>query len=121
MARLVGDPEKAFGGRLTVGEREFPAEAIELPGWWQQLLGAQRREARRVLSELVVARGLMPQLMKVRNGGQWTPDERRELMLCLRRVARVSPYLLILLLPGSLLILPAYAWWLDRRRLTRQD
>lgn len=121
MAGLAGDPEKAFGGWLTVGKREFPLEAIDLPGWWQQLLGAQRREARRILGELLVARGLMPQLMKVRNGGQWTPEERRELVVCLRRVARVSPYLLILLMPGSLLVLPVYAWWLDRRRLTRQD
>ena len=32
------------------------------------------------------------------------------------RLSRLSPYLLLLLLPGSALFLPVYAWWLDRRR-----
>ncbi len=33
----------------------------------------------------------------------------------------LSPYLIALLLPGSVLLLPIYAWWLDRRRLKRGD
>ena len=36
-------------------------------------------------------------------------------------LAHLSPYLVLLLLPGSALILPAYAWWLDRRRIKRRD
>ncbi|MCK6389975.1 MAG: hypothetical protein L6Q40_02980 [Azonexus sp.] len=95
--------------------------ALALPAWWQQFSSAQRREVRRVIGELVAARGLMPQLMKVRNGDTWTPEERLALRDGLRRLAKVSPYLLVLLMPGSLLILPAYAWWLDRRRISRQD
>lgn len=64
---------------------------------------------------------MMPLLMKARNGGQWTAAEKEELLAHLRRMAHLSPYLLFLLLPGSMLLLPIYAWWLDRRRQQRQD
>jgi len=97
-----------------------PVEAV-VPGWWRQLLSSQRREVRHVLSELLVMRGMMPLLMKARNGGQWTPAEKEEIVGHLRRMAHLSPYLLVLMLPGSVFLLPAYAWWLDRRRLNRQD
>lgn len=92
---------------------------LAIPGWWQQLLASQRREIRRVLGELLSMRGLMPLLMKTRNGGQWTLQERNELLEHLRRLSHLSPYLLLLLLPGSALLLPLYAWWLDRRRIKR--
>lgn len=97
-----------------------PPESL-LPGWWQQVLSSQRRETRRVLAELLATRGMMPLLMKARNGGQWTPAERDELFGHLRRMAHLSPYLIALAMPGSILFLPAYAWWLDRRRLRRLD
>lgn len=76
----------------------------------------QKREAKHVIAELLAVRGLMPLLMKPRNGDRWTPAERTELLSQLRRLSRLSPYLLFLLVPGSALLLPAYAWWLDRRR-----
>lgn len=95
--------------------------AAVLPGWWQQMLSSQRREVRRVVAELMVTRGLMPLLMKSRNGGSWTSAEKIELLGHLRRMAHLSPYLIALVLPGSLLILPVYAWWLDRRRLNRRN
>jgi hypothetical protein len=28
----------------------------------------------------------------------------------------VSPYLAVMVMPGSFIVLPALAWWLDRRR-----
>jgi hypothetical protein len=95
--------------------------AVTMPVWWQQFFSSQRREVRRVLSEVMLARGLMPLLMKVRNGGHWTPAEKEEILGHLRRLAHLSPYLVALLLPGSMLLLPAYAWWLDRRRLKRGE
>jgi hypothetical protein len=97
-----------------------PLNAV-VPGWWQQLLSAQRREIRRILAEVLVMRGMMPLLMKARNGGHWTLEEKEEIISHLRRMAHLSPYLLVLMLPGSVFLLPAYAWWLDRRRLNRQD
>ena len=93
--------------------------AAGLPAWWKQLLVSQRRETQRILGELMATRGLMPLLMKARNGGQWTPAEREEILAHMRRMAHLSPYLVGLMLPGSIFLLPAYAWWLDRRRLRR--
>jgi hypothetical protein len=85
------------------------------------MVSSQRREARRILAELMATRGIMPLLMKARNGERWTLAEKDELLTHLRRMAHLSPYLIALLLPGSVLLLPIYAWWLDRRRLRRGD
>jgi hypothetical protein len=82
---------------------------------------SQRREVCRILRELASARGIMPLLMKARNGNQWSAEEKVEILGHLRRMAHLSPYLIVLILPGSILLLPAYAWWLDRRRLRRGD
>jgi len=89
--------------------------AAPIPGFWRQLLASQRREGKRFVLELLQVRGLLPLLMKHRNGGVWTDSERADLLHQLRRLSRLSPYLLLLLLPGSALFLPLYAWWLDRR------
>lgn len=86
------------------------------PGLVQRFLEAQQRERDVLLSEFVKVRGLMPLLMKHRNGDRWSRAERAELQVQLRALAHLSPYLLILLLPGSFAMLPFYAWWLDRRR-----
>ena len=81
-----------------------------------RMLDAQRSQARQFAADVVRMRGLMPLLMKHRNGGIWTNEEKNELLHQMRILSRVSPYLIFLLLPGSALLLPAYAWWLDRRR-----
>lgn len=88
-------------------------------GVWYQLRAAQDRERRQITAELVTVRGLMPLLMKRRNGGQWSREERVALRQNLQAMAHLSPYLVLMLLPGSLLLLPVMAWWLDRRRLRR--
>lgn len=100
---------------------ELPPQELALPAWWRQMISSQRREARRILAELMATRGIMPLLMKARNGERWTLAEKDELLTHLRRMAHLSPYLIALLLPGSVLLLPIYAWWLDRRRLRRGD
>lgn len=92
-----------------------------LSGWWRQIVSSQQREASRILSELMATRGVMPLLMKARNGESWSAAEKAQLLAHLRRMAKLSPYLIALLLPGSVLLLPVYAWWLDRRRLKRGD
>lgn len=85
----------------------------------KRMLASQKSQARQFVADLVRMRGLMPLLMKHRNGGVWTVEEKNELLQQMRILSRVSPYLLFLLLPGSALLLPAYAWWLDRRRNAR--
>jgi len=85
----------------------------------RQMLEAQQRERRQITAELAKVKGLMPLLMKRRNGGDWTADERRLLIEQLDALAHLSPYLVLLALPGSVVMLPVLAWWLDRRRLRR--
>ena len=58
----------------------------------------------------------MPLLMKQRNGDRWTTDERQELKDQLNALSQISPYLVTLAMPGSMLMLPVLAWGLDRRR-----
>ena len=74
------------------------------------------REKEHVLSEMLQIKGLVPLLMKPRNRLQWTIEDRAELKQQMQRIVRLSPYLAIIALPGSFLLLPALAWWLDRRR-----
>lgn len=69
--------------------------------------------------ELAQARGLLPILMKHRNGGQWSKEERELLLRDLRALSNLSPYLIPILMPGGVLMLPLFAWWLDRRRKER--
>ena len=83
------------------------------------MLASQKRQSKEFLADVVRMRGLMPLLMKNRNGGAWTYAEKAELLTQLRILSRISPYLLFLLLPGSALLLPVYAWWLDHRRKPR--
>lgn len=86
---------------------------------FRRFVSTQKREARHVVTELLAVRGLMPLLMKSRNGNNWSAEEKAELIIQLRRLSRLSPYLFFLVVPGSALMLPAYAWWLDRRRDVR--
>jgi len=72
-----------------------------------------------VVAEMVRIHGLMPLLMRHRNGGRWTREERAELHEQMRALAHLSPYLFVLVLPGSFVALPLLAWWLDRRRRHR--
>jgi len=74
------------------------------------------RERRYLLSEMAQVRGLMPLLMKRRNHLPWTLAERAELRGHLRRLSVISPYLMCFVMPGGFALLPALAWWLDRRR-----
>ena len=74
------------------------------------------RQKRQLLSEFVQVKGLMPLLMKPRNKQQWTPQDRRELVLHLKSLSRVSAYIALLVMPGGFALLPVMAWWLDRRR-----
>jgi hypothetical protein len=85
------------------------------------MLEAQQRERRQITAELVKVRGLMPLLMRRRNGGHWSVAERHELIEQFHALAHLSPYLVILALPGSFMALPVLAWWLDRRRQNRAD
>lgn len=81
----------------------------------------QQRQRAELLEEMTEIRGLMPLLMKPRNGFHWSSQDRRLIRKQLRSLARLSPFAAVLLLPGGLLFLPLLSWWLDRRRLQRKE
>ena len=87
-------------------------------GLREALNGPLQRERQRIRAELSV-QGLLPLLMKVRNGVGWTRDEQIQLWHHIRQIASLSPYVIVLLAPGSMVLLPVVAWWLDRRRVLR--
>lgn len=74
-----------------------------------------------IRNELSQASGLIPILMKRRNGEKWSAEERAILLRDLRTLSNLSPYLIPLLMPGGILMLPLLAWWMDRRRKGRNN
>ena len=77
------------------------------------------RERKFLLSEMSQVRGLMPVLMKRRNKQQWSAEDLAEIRAQVRRISKLSPYLVIIVMPGGFAVLPVLAWWLDRRRNRR--
>ena len=77
------------------------------------------RERKFLLAEMSQVRGLMPVLMKRRNKQQWSPEDRAEIRAQLKRISKLSPYLVVIVMPGGFAALPVLAWWLDRRRARR--
>jgi len=84
-------------------------------------LSPLQRERDRIRAEILGIHGLMPLLMKQRNGLHWTAEDRAQLSHHLRHLTALSPYLVVFLAPGSFVLFPVVAWWLDRRRLRRRD
>ena len=74
----------------------------------------------RMHGRLAGVESLVGVLMKRRNGQPWSRDERAFLQAELRTLARWVPALLLFLLPGSVVLLPLYAWLLDRRKGERE-
>ncbi len=97
----------------------YQAKMPAAPVWFLSLLAGNNREKDRLRAELGQIKGAVQLLMKQRNGGKWTPQERQQLKDILRSVSSVSPYLLVWIIPGSIFILPFLAWHLDTRRKRR--
>ena len=94
----------------------FQAKMKNAPEWFCSFVASNTREKRRFRDELVQMKGAWPLLMKQRNGGKWTPEEKVELKTMVRSASSVSPYLFIWAVPGSMLMLPFLAWFLDKQR-----
>ena len=77
------------------------------------------RERRFLLGEMSQVRGLMPVLMRRRNKQKWSQEELAEIRAQLKRLSKLSPYLVVIVMPGGFAVLPVLAWWLDRRRQRR--
>ncbi|HEX9719534.1 MAG TPA: hypothetical protein VGA59_07355 [Ramlibacter sp.] len=97
----------------------FQAKMKRAPVWFCSFLAGNSREKLRLRDELALMKGAWPLLMKQRNGGKWTPEEKVQLKAMIRSASSVSPYLFIWALPGSVVLLPFLAWHLDRQRKSR--
>ena len=116
----VAASKPAAGAFDATSTTVFQAKMKKAPVWFCSFLASNSREKRRLRDELVMIRGAWPLLMKQRNGGKWTPEEKQELKTMVRSASNVSPYLFIWALPGSVLLLPFLAWFLDRQRKRRK-
>ena len=86
-------------------------------GWlYQEMLASQARERQRIVLEIAQIHGLFPVLMKPRNGLHWSREDKILIRFHLYELAKLSPYLVPVVMPGGVLMLPILAWWLDRRR-----
>ena len=126
---LPAGPARASQAELTVpgaallppafdpdSTMHFQAKMGKAPEWFCSIVASNSREKKRFSSELVHMRGAWPLLMKQRRGGKWTPEEKLQLKTMVRSASNVSPYLFIWAIPGSMLLLPFLAWFLDKRR-----
>ena len=110
------NPAASFDASSTT---VFQAKMKRAPVWFCSFLAGNSREKRRLQDELALIKGAWPLLMKQRRGGKWTPEEKARLKDMVRSASSVSPYLFIWALPGSMMLLPFLAWFLDRQRKHR--
>jgi hypothetical protein len=101
--------------------KHFQVKMQRAPVWFCSFVAGNTREKRRLRDELATMKGAWPLLMKQRRGGTWTADDKQQLKSMVRSASSVSPYLFIWALPGSMLLLPFLAWFLDARRKHKQQ
>lgn len=94
----------------------FQTKMKRAPVWFVSIVASNHREKHRFREELAHIKGAWPLLMKQRKGGTWTPEEKVQLKTMVRSASSVSPYLFIWAIPGSMVLLPFLAWFLDRQR-----
>ena len=90
------------------------------PEWFSALLAGNHREKTRLKREMATMKGSVVWMVQQRRQGQWTAAERSHLREVMRSASSVSPYLFIWVIPGSMLVLPFMAWFLDRQRKRRE-
>jgi hypothetical protein len=78
-----------------------------------------QREKHRLRAALQRVPGLLPLLMKPRNGAPWSREDRAALREQLRGLSHLGLYAVFIAIPGTSLVLPLLAWWLDRRTRLR--
>lgn len=99
----------------------FQRRMERAPDWFCSFLAGNTREKNRLRSELAVMKGSVVWLVRQRRLGHWSVQERTHLRQVMRSASSVSPYLIIWVVPGSMLILPFLAWFIDHKRKTRRE
>lgn len=115
-AEAIGEPAGLAPPRTALQRRLERA-----PEWFCAFLAGNTREKTRFRSELATMKGSVVWLVRQRRIGAWTATEREHLRNVMRSASSVSPYLVIWVVPGSLLVLPFMAWFIDRRRRSKSQ
>lgn len=98
----------------------FQRRMERAPEWFCSFLAGNSREKSRLRREMATMKGSVTWLVQQRRQGSWTAQERAHLRDVMRSASSVSPYLFIWVIPGSMLLLPFLAWFLDRQRKRRE-
>lgn len=98
----------------------FQRRMERAPDWFCSFLAGNTREKNRLRSELTVMKGSVVWLVRQRRLGHWSAPERTHLRQVMRSASSVSPYLIIWVVPGSMLLLPFLAWFIDHKRKSRR-
>ena len=93
----------------------FQRRMERAPDWFCSFLAGNSREKTRLRSELTVMKGSVVWLVRQRRLGHWSAQERTHLRQVMRSASSVSPYLIIWVIPGSMLLLPFLAWFIDHK------
>ncbi|GAB3367162.1 hypothetical protein GCM10027395_25670 [Giesbergeria sinuosa] len=99
--------------------RALERRMAQRPEWFSSFLAGNHREKTRLRREMATMKGSVVWLLRQRRQGQWSANERAQLRQVMRSASSVSPYLIIWIVPGSLLLLPLLAWFIDHRRTQR--
>ena len=117
------DTEVAGSGAAAAStsrwQRHMARHMDRAPEWFCAFLAGSSREKNRFKRDMATIRGSVVWLARQRRQGHWTAHEREHLRQVMRTASSVSPYLLIWVVPGSLVLLPFLAWFIDHRRKGR--
>lgn len=98
----------------------FQRKMERAPEWFCSFLAGNSREKSRLKREMATMKGSVVWLVQQRRQGNWSAQERTHLREVMRSASSVSPYLFIWVIPGSMLLLPFMAWFLDKQRKRRE-
>ena len=98
----------------------FQRRMEQAPKWFCSFLAGNSREKSRLRREMATMKGSVVWLVQQRRQGTWSAQERAHLRDVMRSASSVSPYLFIWVIPGSMLLLPFLAWFLDQQRKRRE-
>ena len=98
----------------------FQRRMERAPEWFCSFLAGNSREKSRLRREIATMKGSVVWLVQQRRQGTWSAEERAHLRDVMRSASSVSPYLFIWVIPGSMVLLPFMAWFLDKQRKRRE-
>ena len=118
-SRREGAAADAAGAAVEAADAGFQRRMERAPEWFCSFLAGNSREKSRLRREMATMKGSVVWLVQQRRQGTWSAEERAHLRDVMRSASSVSPYLFIWVIPGSMLLLPFMAWFLDKQRKRR--